>query len=70
MRRSVLLHLAGVPRDDPRGERPLEFGHPVSRRSCARLGARPEHDLDSTPSTPLGTGHREVQATAARIETP
>src|SRR5436309_15084609 len=24
MRRSVLLHLAGVPRDDPRGERPLE----------------------------------------------
>src|SRR5207247_7877936 len=43
---------------------------PRRRRSRRCLGARPEHDLDSTPSTPLGTGHREVQATAARIETP
>ncbi len=66
----MLLHLARVQRDDARGERPLEFGRAVPRRSCTRLGARPERDLDSMPSTALGTGDREVQPAATRIETP
>ncbi len=30
----------------------------------------PERDLDSTPSAALGTDHGEVQAAAARMETP
>src|SRR5438445_652253 len=64
----TLLHLARVQRDDATSERPLELD-PAVAHSRTGFGVRPEHDLDSTPSTTLGTADHEVQPYTARVET-